>query len=146
MNYPSKLSVIILIGVVSILLMPAVVSAQGLVPCGQTVCVTPTTCSVPNPCRICHFFVLTDNVIDFVLFQVTLPLAVIFIIYGGILMVTAAGSEPQIVKGKNFLKWTVMGMVIAFAAWIIINLIISTLVPAGFNFTFGGSWFSYSCP
>jgi len=151
MNRLSLISTLILIGVFVVVAMPFMASAQspgdtgGLVPCGKDT--NGNNLIDPNErCTICHIFVVADRIIGFLLFQVTMPLAVVFILYGGILMVTAAGSEPQIIKGKRFLMWTVIGMVIAFAAWIIVNLIISTLVPSTFNFTFGTNWWSYTCP
>lgn len=51
-------------------------------------------------------------------------LAVAFIIYAGVLMVTAAGNEEQIGKGKNIIMYAAIGIIIILLAWTIVNFVI----------------------
>lgn len=51
-------------------------------------------------------------------------LAVAFIIYAGILMVTAAGDEEAVTKGKNIILYAAIGIIIILLAWTIVNFVI----------------------
>lgn len=48
-----------------------------------------------------------------------IPLVGIFIIYSGLLFVTARGSEQQIEKAKKTFFWTVVGAALVVGAWAI---------------------------
>ncbi|KKU80015.1 MAG: hypothetical protein UY05_C0016G0002 [Candidatus Peregrinibacteria bacterium GW2011_GWA2_47_7] len=56
------------------------------------------------------------NIINFVLSFLGL-LAVIMIIYGGFLYVTAGGVEEQSTKGKKSLQYAVIGILIVLMSW-----------------------------
>jgi len=100
-----------------------------LVPCG-----TATT----KACTVCDFFVLIKNIVNFLVTDIAVPVAVIILIYGGIMMVTSGGSEEKITKGKTALWHAVWGLLIVFAAWLIIDTIIKWFVVGGsFSFPFG---------
>lgn len=51
-------------------------------------------------------------------------LAVVFIIYAGVLMVTAGGNEDNINKGKTIILYSAVGIVIILLAWTIVNFVI----------------------
>jgi len=70
-----------------------------------------------------------------------MPFAVVMILWGGILMVTGAGNPGQLEKGKNYLIWAVIGLVVAFAGWIIIDTILKALLEGGIgNIEGWGPW------
>lgn len=48
-----------------------------------------------------------------------IPLVGIFMIYSGLLFVTARGSEQQIEKAKKTFFWTVVGAALVVGAWAI---------------------------
>lgn len=52
-------------------------------------------------------------------------------------MVTGAGNPGQLEKGRNYLTWAVIGLVVAFAGWIIVDTIIKALTVKDSAFTFG---------
>ncbi len=116
------------------LILPFLVSAA-LVPCGTTL----TGPMASNrACTVCDFFVLIKNIVDFLTEYVAMPIAVIILIYGGVTLITAGGSEEKIKKGKNALWQAVWGLLIVFAAWLIIDTIIKWLAnPSVFLF---GPW------
>ncbi|PJE64509.1 MAG: hypothetical protein COU90_01555 [Candidatus Ryanbacteria bacterium CG10_big_fil_rev_8_21_14_0_10_43_42] len=95
----------------------------GLVPCGDT-----------KACDLCDLYVLVKNIIDFILFKFILPVAVISLLIGGILLLTSRGNPGQLETGKAALYNTIIGILIAFAAWVIISTLLSTI---GFK-NFGG--------
>ena len=69
-----------------------------------------------------------DKVIKFLLLYLAAPLAVISILTGGILMITAGGNQNQLERSKSIFYNTVIGIIIAFGAWLIVNLILQNLL------------------
>ncbi len=108
------------------------VKAAGLVPEGD------------EPLGWCKFFQMIQNIINFLLYYISLPLAVLAFLYAGFLFMFSGGQENDIAKAKDIFRQVVTGLLIAFASWLIINFIITWLAP---NFTnvAGSSWFNLKC-
>ena len=68
-----------------------------------------TVISFQNPVGSPNFWVLVNNILN-IIFTVTLPIAVVLIIVGAILIVTAAGNERQISFGKNCIIYSLVGL------------------------------------
>lgn len=51
-------------------------------------------------------------------------LAVIFVIIGGVRIIAAAGNEEQVKQGKQTLLWAVLGLVVAFGGYVVVNAVI----------------------
>lgn len=58
--------------------------------------------------------------------------AVIAIIYGGYLYMTAAGKEDQAKKGRAVLTWAVLGLAVVVLAAVLINVVVSAIVENRF--------------
>lgn len=112
----------------------AAVQAQGLVPCG----------GADNPCKLCHIFVMFDNIIDFVMITLVPPLAALMLVVAGVMFFTAAGDPGSISKARSVLTSVVLGLVIVYGSWLIIN---SFFLVIGVNQWTGleQGWFSYPC-
>ena len=54
-------------------------------------------------------------------------IALLMIIYGGVLWLTSAGNSVRIKKGKEILIWAVLGLGIIFSAYAITNALIQAL-------------------
>lgn len=97
--------------------------APGLIPCG--------TAANPTPCNACHVFSLAQNVLNFLWWSISLPLATLMLAYGGFLMVIpGVGGEKSaamLSKGKKVLTNTLVGIAIIFFAWLGIDTIIKTV-------------------
>ncbi len=78
-------------------------------------------------CNLCDLYVLVRKIIDFLLFQLALPIAVIVALIGGILILVSAGDTKKLEQGKSALTNAVVGIIIAFAAWLLINTVLTTL-------------------
>lgn len=132
-SLPSILSLMTVLFVGSLTFAPALVSAwvvgDPIVPCGLN----------DVPCKACHIFPLANNVISFILLGLAMPFAVVMILWGGILMVTGAGNSSQLEKGKGYLTWAIIGLIVAFAGWIIVDTIIKGLTVKD-NWGASGSW------
>jgi hypothetical protein len=90
----------------------------GLVPCGG---------QGEPACNLCHFFVLIDNIIDFLLFRLVPPLALLFIIIGGAMFLLGAGSPRTITQGKNIITSVLIGIGILYGGYFLIGLILQSI-------------------
>ena len=63
---------------------------------------------------------LIGTVVNTMLFIVG-ALAVVMIIFGGILYVTSTGDSGRVSKAKNTLTYSIVGLVVAFLAYAIVN-------------------------
>lgn len=91
---------------------------------------------VTNPCKFNDVMTLVNRIINFVLFGLALPIVAIMIAYAGVLYLFS-GVSDQKSKAKEILSNAVIGLVIAFCAYIIIHLILKTL-------GYSGSWIGFS--
>lgn len=59
-------------------------------------------------------------------------LALVRTIYGGFLIMTGSsgGKEDKINKGKDVLKWSLIGLIIIFASYAIVNFVIDKVLTA----------------
>jgi len=128
----TKLFFIFIFFLFLILILPKLASAaytpgQGLVPCG-------------NPgercCTICDFFVMLARVYDFLVKWIATPLAVVAITIGAVILMISAGNPNLAETGKKILWAAIIGLVLVFCSWLIINAILSAL---GFNM---GTWWN----
>ena len=114
--------ILISVAIFFILIMPVFSFAQGLVPCDNK---TPATM-----CDFGKFMILINRVIDFIFTYMALPLAAVMFAYAGVLLVTAAGSTESRGKAKKIFTSTVIGLVLAAAAWVIVKTFLTIL---GYN-------------
>ncbi len=68
------------------------------------------------------FQALSQNIISVLLITISIA-ALLVIIYGGYLYMTSGGNPEQAAKGKNAILGAFIGLVIAFAAYAIIQYI-----------------------
>lgn len=69
---------------------------------------------------------LVTNIINTLLFLSGI-IAVVFIIIGGVRYTIAQGDSGQIASAKNTIMYAVIGLVVAMAAFAIVNFVISRL-------------------
>lgn len=100
-------------------LLPQAVDAAGLVPCGGP--------PPEEPCNICHIFQLLQTIIQGAMIAI-LAWAGMFILIGGIIILASAGSAEQASKGKKTITYAIIGIIVAFGSWMIINMIMNALV------------------
>lgn len=92
----------------------------GLVPCGPS-------SGGSEQCTFCHFLTLGEKVIDFTLYYIAVPLVVIFIIYGGFVILTAGDSPEKVQNGRGIITSAVIGLLIALLAWLLIDIILQVI-------------------
>ena len=70
---------------------------------------------------------LVNNVINFILYGMVIPIAAIMFAYAGFELVTSGGSTEKRGLAKKVFTNVVIGLIIAVASTIIVKLILSTL-------------------
>lgn len=101
-----------------------------LVPCGCDGC----------PCTLCHFFILINNAINFLVLRLTPIVATLMIVAGGVMFLTSAGKPGTIEKAKSLTTSAIFGLVIIFTAWLVVDIILFYL---GWT---GPVWWEIDCP
>jgi len=130
---------VITLGILAALLIPVQAQAQGfgdffpIVPCG-----TQDT----QPCTPCGFLDILENIIQFVTFGVTGPIAAIAFIYVGFLFLFYGGNQNRISDAKKILTNTIYGVAIILSAWLITVQLIKTIAPG----SDADNWYEFSCP
>ena len=99
---------------------------EGLVPCGKSkeTLAPGESPEVAEPCQFCHFFVVFKGILDFVL-KLVIIIAVLMLTVGGFMFFFAGGSPAALDRAKKILTSTAIGLVIIFAAWLIVNSILT---------------------
>lgn len=129
-----------LIGVVfSMGLFPAVALAA---PAGQFFPLVRCGATGQPACTPCHLFETADNVIDFILFGVTGPVATFMIVVAGGMILLSGAKITTVAKGQELLSRTLIGVTIILFAWVGTN----TLIHALGRGTVGDKWHEFSCP
>jgi hypothetical protein len=101
---------------------------EGLIPCDGT---------VYYPCGFDQFIHLINNIIHFALFDLALPIAAVMFAYAGFKLVTSGGNTEARNTAKNVFTNTAIGLVLAFACWVIVKAL---FVVLGYN---GGGWIGF---
>jgi len=143
-----RIFLIIFLGILAFL--PLISSAAGLVPFGG---------EAEPRCQLCHFFVLFRNVVDFLLTKIIPPLAVLMIAIGGFMYDCAylgsfekltgggKGGPVLLARAKKLIISVVIGLLIIFAAWIIVNTFFQVIGVADWTGLKEGWWqVNKDCP
>lgn len=118
----------------------AAMAADPLIPCGPG-----------NPCTFCHLFKLIQNVYNFIVFTLAPPVAILSVAVAGFIWFTSAGSEGRAKKARDILLTVVVGLVIMYTSWVVINFIITfiaqpvRLPSASVNVYDPTTWFKLQC-
>jgi len=96
------------------------------------VCVKPDPATHPEvqPCNLCHFFVLAQNII-YSFITIILAIGTIMIGIGGFIILTSGGVPEKASHGKRVITYTIIGLLVAFMSWMLINQTMLLLVGQG---------------
>ena len=87
--------------------------------------------TLPNFIGHTSISALIAAIANFLIKYIAMPLAILMIIYSGLLFVTAGGNEEKIKKAKKNLSWTLLGVLIILSANVLITYIQSLLGGTG---------------
>lgn len=57
-------------------------------------------------------------------------LSLLPVVIGGIMMITSGGNSSQVDKGKESIKWGVIGVILAFSAVAVFQFILRVILPS----------------
>lgn len=116
-----------------------------IVPCGQKQDI-PSTLEHENvPCTLCHFFVMAKRIIEFIL-ALIIFLAPAFIAAGGIIILSSAGKPDQVSWGKRMITYSIIGLFIAFGAYLIVGTVLNALIGGEKIPGIPWAWYKFDCP
>lgn len=79
------------------------------------------------PCTFEDMFCLIQKIINFILFILIPPLAVIWFAYAGFTILTAAGNPSKVKQGKDMITYAFLGMLLAYSAWLLVYWFVSVI-------------------
>lgn len=133
---PKKSFFLISIILGGFLLFPILSFANGLVPdCGG---------EGQERCTLCHLFVMFKGIVDFVMFTLVPIIAILMLVIGGFMFFFAGGSPEMLSRAKSVITSTVLGLIIVYAAWIIVNTFFVIIGVADWTGLREG-WFVIDC-
>jgi len=104
-----------LICLLFIVLAPTIVKAEGIVPCNG------------QDCTLDKLFVMFGNIYRFIVMMIATPLAIIGLTVGGILLLISAGNPNLSGLGKKTIWASIIGLVLVFGSYLIIDFILTAL-------------------
>lgn len=113
----------------------------GLVPCGRDWNDPRTAWDDTAPCNFCFLILMINNIANFLII-IASAIAILALIIVGLLFVTSAGNAERKTQAKTGLKYTLLGYVVMFIAWIIIDFF---LIAFGYLDPLAGEWNVVNC-
>jgi len=92
-------------------------------------------------CTLCNFFEMARNIIQF-LFELILVIAPVFVVAGGIVILSSAGVPDRVGLGKRIITSAIIGVIIALLAWTVLGTIFNALI-GGEGFPW--AWNEFQC-
>lgn len=111
-------------------------ACEGIVPCGRMIDNPKTNWNETAPCEFCHLVLILNRVMNF-LMELAAAVSLLAIIITGLLFITSAGNPEIKNKAKTSLKWIIIGLIIVFLAWLLIDFLFSAW---GYLDPLGGKW------
>ncbi|MEK7545845.1 MAG: pilin [Patescibacteria group bacterium] len=98
--------------------LPNVASGDGDCPQGTVCLINPLdTASIPE---------LVGNIIKAAV-GVVGAFALLIFVYGGFILLTSAGEPAKIQAGKDAMKWSVIGLVVVFSSYALVDFVLKSL-------------------
>jgi len=118
---------------------PGEIKKGGLVPCGQAYDNPDTPWNERESCQIKHFFLLIKIILDFIFTRVIpFGLVLLTLATGAMFYLSLGGKVIPIMRIKRMWKYAIIGLLLVFFAWTLVNLILKLV---GFNIGIFGHWY-----
>lgn len=102
-----------------IIFIPTLVGAEeGIVTCGK---------GASDSCELNDLLDMLGKIYDIIVKEIATPLAIIALTIGGIMMMISAGNPNLLGLGKKILYAAIIGLVLVWCSYLIINFILTTL-------------------
>lgn len=122
---------------IAVLILLPLITKAAFVKCG----IPNENGEIENPCGICDLFQMLADIIGFVMVNLVPVLAALMLAITGFqLFVSASGNPEEMKKAQNSMKNIVLGLVLIYGAWIIINTILSISGLVAWEGLKNGGW------
>ena len=96
-----------------------------------------------DDCTLCHLWELASNIINFLSFNLAIPMAVLLFVAAGIMFLISGGNQEKVALARSIFTNTIIGLVIIFASWMLIDTLLKTIAIEAFS----GAWNVFpTCP
>jgi PKD repeat protein len=116
-------------------------AGAGLVPCGRLSNNDATPYDETEKCELKHVGLLLQNLLDFILWKVSLFILLVLAVITGATSYFSLGGPNALARIKTVFKSFFVGFLILMFAWMFVNII---LMLFGFQFEFFGTWWELS--
>ncbi|HOU45656.1 MAG TPA: hypothetical protein PLA41_00700 [Candidatus Pacearchaeota archaeon] len=98
----------------------------------------------PSKVSTCHFFVLLDNIIDFILFQLNIIVTVCLFVYIGVLYYFGGDDPAKVSLAQKTFESMMKGLFIMYGAWLFVSLFFNVIGISEWTGLKNG-WFEIKC-
>ncbi|MFH1423438.1 MAG: hypothetical protein ABIG29_00575 [Candidatus Nealsonbacteria bacterium] len=95
-----------------------------------------------SECTFCSFFDMISRAVQIIILMVVPLVATLMLVVGGAMLLFAGADPGLLTKAKSLIKSTIIGLVVIFAAFLIIGTILSAIGLAGWTESFYKNWWS----
>ncbi len=99
------------------------------------------------PCQFCHFFVMINNTVSFVLIYIIPYVAVLMMVIAGLLFYLGGSKPDLLTTGKKFFYGVLIGLVLIYSSYILVGSFLNVLGVTDVSLTTwsGGGPFVINC-
>lgn len=118
-----KTFMIVMFSLVLLIMVTPLYASAAIVPCdGARTQDEPA--QIGGGCDFTDIIELIRKIITFLLFSFAVPLAAISFAIAGVMILTAGGNENQVTQAKEIFWNVLIGLIVALAAWLVVNAIL----------------------
>ena len=88
-------------------------------------------CTGDDACKLCDLWHLASNIINFISFNLAIPLATLLFVVAGIMFLISGGNQEKVALARSIFTNTVIGLVIIFCSWMLIDTLIKSIGGSG---------------
>jgi len=104
-------------------------------------------------CQLCHIFVLVQNILNIFLFPFVPIIGALLLVIGGFLFFVGGASPAQVGRGRTIITATLIGIVIIYTSWLLVNTFLGFIGVSSFTGFFNDpatsqeeGWWQIDCP
>jgi len=98
-----------------------------------------------SACGFCDIFATINRIFNFLVIEIVPILAIIALIFGGLMLMFGGGSTKMQTLGKGAIRGTLIGLVIVLTSWVIVNSTINILAGSDTPEGFPWPWHTPAC-
>jgi type IV secretory pathway VirB2 component (pilin) len=85
-------------------------------------------------CNLCDVFTVASNIFKFLRNSIAFPIAVLMIIYGGVMMIFSGGSTKRVANGKKAMSSALVGFAIVWGVGLILNTALTIITKSPISY------------